>query len=492
VRVRLGVAALLALTLLAPQLAAPSEGQQRTPRVARGPLTTAFTDPPSLSGAEAPLALRRMTAAGATAIRIVASWRQVVPGGANRPPGFDAANPASPLYRWTAIDRQVRLASEAGLTVILSLHQGVPAWAERGGGGPPGTRNPDPAELGLFARAAAIRYGGSFGGLPRIRYWQIWNEPNLDVFLAPQYNGDEAVSPEIYRAMVNAAARAIHAVHADNAVLAGGLAPFGKPLSARVSFTAVSPLRFMREMLCMTGRTNPRPSCNATVEFDIWTHHPYTAGGPTKQAFNPDDASLGDLPEMRRLLEAAAAAGHVVSRQPLRFWVTEFSWDSNPPDPKGVPARLHARWVAEAMYRMWQAGVSLVTWFLLRDEPLGGSRNQSGLYLNSGGSYTNDRPKLALTAFRFPFVAFRSGARIVVWGRTPAGAPGTVRVEHRTPAGWTRLATLRANRHGIFTARLRPRFGRSGSLRARFAGSNSLAFSLAKPPDFRLQTPFGD
>ncbi len=459
--------------------------------MARGPLATAFTDPAAFGGAEAPFALRRTRAAGATAVRIVVSWRQIAPGGTTRPSGFDAGNPAAPQYRWAAIDRQIRLATEAGLTVILSLHQGVPAWAERGGAGPPGTRRPDPTELGLFARAAALRYGGAFEGLPRVRYWQVWNEPNLDVFLAPQYNGDDAVSPEWYRAMVNAAAQAIHGVHPDNAVIAGGLAPFGKPLSARVSFTAVSPLRFMRELLCMRGRANPRPSCNASVEFDIWSHHPYTAGGPTKQAFHPDDASLGDLPEMRRLLEAAIAARHVVSRQPVRFWVTEFSWDSNPPDPNGVPARLHARWVAEAMYRMWQSGVSLVTWFLLRDEPLAASRNQSGLYLNAGGSYANDRPKLALTAFRFPFVAFRSRARILVWGRTPSGVPGAVTVEQQGPGGWYRLASVRANRHGIFTARLRPLSTRS-SLRARFRGSTSLGFSLVKPPDFRLQTPFGD
>ena len=55
--------------------------------------------------------------------------------------------------------------------------------------------------------------------------------------------------------------------------------------------------------------------------------------------------------------------------------MTEFSWDSNPPDPKGVPAVLEGRWVAEALYRMWSAGVSLVTWFTLRDQPVRPIRN---------------------------------------------------------------------------------------------------------------------
>jgi hypothetical protein len=449
-----------------------------------GRLETGVVDPRAFGGPEAELALSRVRTAGGGVARLILYWGDVAPIG-SKPPNFDASNHADDRYRWSGFDRQLRNAVSAGLRPIVAIEK-APVWARSGGG------RPDPVELGQFAKAAATRYGGGFGGLPWVREWMVWNEPNLSVYLDPQFVGSDAVSPEWYREMVNQFSRAVHGVHADNVVIAGGLAPFGRPLSPRVSFVGVSPLRFMREMLCMTGRANPRPSCSATVEFDVWTHHPYTAGGPTKQAANPDDVSLGDLPDMRRLLEAAVAARHVVSRQPMRFWVTEFSWDSNPPDPKGVPATLHARWVAEAMYRMWQSGVSLVTWFLIRDEPLEGSRNQSGLYLNSGGSYASDRPKLALTAFRFPFVAFPSGARIFVWGRTPSGVPGRVTVEQRTAAGWFQLASLRANRYGIFTARLRPGLTRRGSLRARFAGSTSLAFSLAKPRDFRLQTPFGD
>ena len=87
------------------------------------------------------------------------------------------------------------------------------------------------------------------------------------------------------------------------------------------------------------------------------------------------------------------------------IWVTEFGWDTAPADPKGVPLALHARWVSEALYRMWNAGVSLVTWIQLRDDPLTTSYTQSGLYLRAR-EVQRDRPKAALRAFRFPFVAF--------------------------------------------------------------------------------------
>jgi hypothetical protein len=173
----------------------------------------------------------------------------------------------------------------------------------------------------------------------------------------------------------------------------------------------------------------------------------------------------------------------------VQFWVTEFSWDSNPPDPAGVPALLEGRWVAEGFYRMWTAGVSLVVWFTLRDQPPHTSPYQSGLYFH-GATLASDRPKPALTAFRFPFVAFRREKNVFVWGRTPAGRRASVVVEQRDSSGWRRIATLAANRVGIFSTSLRA--GSRGPLRARLqnGGGTSLPFSLTEPPDHVYQ-PFG-
>jgi hypothetical protein len=67
----------------------------------------------------------------------------------------------------------------------------------------------------------------------------------------------------------------------------------------------------------------------------------------------------------------------------------------------------------------------------------------------------HDLPKPTLTAFRFPFVAFRQKHGTLVWGRTPGGKPARVIIEQRRARSWRRLATLRANSDGIFTARLK-------------------------------------
>jgi hypothetical protein len=197
---------------------------------------------------------------------------------------------------------------------------------------------------------------------------------------------------------------------------------------------------------------------------------------------------------MRRLLLAAVRAGHVRPNAPIRFWATEFSWDTTPPDPRAVPLRLHARWVAESLYRMWTHGISLVTWFQLRDRSLDPRGHQatyeSGLYFQCARGLTCDRPKPALTAFRFPFVAFRTGGRVLVWGRTPRGVRGRVVVQQRSGGGWRRLGSLTTDRYGIFQRRLRPRG--TGDVRARLSGggATALPFSLRRPRDFPV-CPFG-
>src|SRR5207253_2163622 len=222
--------------------------------------------------------------------------------------------------------------------------------------------------------------------------------------------------PQWYRDMLNAFASSVHSVHTDNLVIAGGLAPFTS-FAGKQHLWGVAPLEFMRLMLCMSKRL--KPTCSNHSSFDIWSHNPYTSGGPTHHALLPDDVSIGDLPQMRRLLLAAIRSHHVATSKHVQFWVTEFGWDSSPPDPQGVPLRLHARWVAEALYRLWEAGVSMVAWYKLRDEPFKSSLVQSGLYFR-GLNVVGDRPKPALEAFRFPLVAFRQNQyRAFTWGRTP-------------------------------------------------------------------------
>jgi hypothetical protein len=424
--------------------------------------------------------LAKIPASGATVARLMLSWPSVAP--VQEPQSWDPSDPADPNYRWTAFDTSVRDATARGLQVLVTV-AGAPAWAQGqpADDDPLQARTPDPVAFGLFAHALASRYSGSFDGLPRIRYFEAWNEPNLTTYLEPQLVDDQPVAAIVYRQMVNAFASAVHGVHRDNLVVAGSLAPFrDSTLSVQDQDQDWGPLSFMRALLCVSA--SGAATCKTRVDADVWSIHPYTSGGPTHHAVLPNDISLGDLPKLQAVLATAARVGHLTNPHPA-LWVTEFSWDSNPPDPAGVPIKLLSRWVAEGLYRMWANGFSLVTWFQVRDQPLS-NFFQSGLW------YIDGKPKPSLQAFRFPFVALPTGTQVQVWGRTPPLDSGPVQVQQSLGGAWHPVTTLTPNRYGIFQARLSvPARGR---MRATIVGKNdaSIPFGLAPVPD-QFFNPFG-
>ena len=183
---------------------------------------------------------------------------------------------------------------------------------------------------------------------------------------------------------------------------------------------------------------------------------------------------------MRALLKAAVRLKNVVAAHPVQFWVTEFGWNTNPPRKHSPSLGLAARWTAESLHQMWLSGVSLVTWFLLDDLPPP-SYYQSGLFFHSS-SVDLARPKPVLTAFRFPFVAYRHRSTVSVWGRAATSDRELVTVQrrHGKKARWRTVALVRSNEFGIFKATVKLKASRSDWLRAIAQGSGtSLAFSLA-------------
>jgi hypothetical protein len=445
-----------------------------------------------------PLSFVRTRDAGAGFVRLVLSWPSVAP--TSPPPSWDPTNPADPHYDWSYIDTGVIEAVSHGLNPVL-LVDGAPKWAQRCKS-PPGLQltemcDPDPAALAAFATAAARRYSGAFAGLPRVQYWGGLNEPNLTLFFFPQFNTEgKGLSAGLYRALINSFYAAIKAVDPSNLVIGGGLGP------TELKGYNIGPMRFTRELLCMKGRKAPKPikGCEGGVHFDIYDVHPYSTGGPRHEG-RPNDVQIGDLGKLQTLLEAADKAGHIqgqFKRTPL--WITEFSWDSNPPDPGGLPMSILTQWTAEAMHEAWQAGVTRFFWYSLRDEPVGNNQPgsftvQSGLYFRDG-NMANDQPKEVLVTFRFPFVAIpRKGERkggLEIWGRTPSSEPGRVLIEAVRGGKWKRLGTARADGGGVFSTRLESRYGRNrrGYVRAVFEGRDSVPFPMKRVGDFR-HPPFG-
>ncbi|MEA2298800.1 MAG: hypothetical protein QOF77_1736 [Solirubrobacteraceae bacterium] len=433
------------------------------PSAARGqsvrPLTTGFADdvyfgPAALSDPW----FERTVASGAKLVLLDVEWAGIAP--ANRPPGFDPANPGDPAYSWEGVDSAVRAASRRGLSVALLVNR-APSWAEgpgRPAGAAPGSWRPDPAAFGRFAAAAARRYSGTYpdplvpgATLPHVGYWQAWAEPNLGVHLAPQWVVGQGrfvpASPGIYRGLLNAFYDAVKAVDPANRVITAGTAPFGDPIPGG---PRMPPARFVRELLCLRDASLAPAPCPDPAHFDILAHHPYSVGAPRRAARNRDDVSLPDLGKLTRPLAAALRLGRALPRAPKPVWVTEFSYDSNPPDPGGVPAPEQARWLEEAFYVLWSQGVDTVAWYLIRDQPpvpSYASSYQSGIYLRDG------RPKPAARAFRFPFVVEPAGrGRVVAWGKSPVA--GVLSIQSRRGARWVSVAHVPVTAGAVFLRRL--------------------------------------
>jgi hypothetical protein len=439
-------------------LAAPTAAQ------ARG-LTAGFYDPEFTGTTAATRGAWFESAAtvGARTVRIEANWAQIAP--ATRPEGFDPANHESPGYRWEVLDAALREAGDRKLRPLLTILY-APEWAEAPGR-PASTRSgtwrPQPAALAAFARALARRYSGRFtdphrpyASLPRVPYFQIWNEPNLTTYLGPQWrrSGKRTVpaSPSHYRSMLNAAYDAIKKVDRKALVVAAGTSPYGDPGTGG---RRMPPARFVRELLCFKDRQLRKASCPKPARLDVLSHHPYSVGKPGRHARNPDDVSIPDLARLTRPLRAAERSGRVLPRKRKRLWITEVSWDSAPPDPDGVPEATHARWLAEALRLLWRQGVDSVYWFLVRDQDPSQGAGYPGTY-QSGVLFRDGSPKAAARAFRFPFVALGRGrGRIAVWVEAPV--KGTVSIQRRKGSGWVTVAkrSARAGRPFETTLRLR-------------------------------------
>lgn len=415
--------------------------------------------------------------AGSSTVKLAVFWRDIAP--STRPAAFDDRNPADPGYEWGNVDAAVRGASARGMDPVLTVSF-APDWAEAPGRPPgtrPGTWKPDPTRLGAFLHAAATRYSGNYPDpaalgqtLPRVRNWQVWNEPNLATYLGPQWtetnNGYEPHSPALYRALLNAAYDALKGVSRENVVVTAGTAPFGdlEPGGRRIA-----PAKFVREFTCVDGRMKAR-RCPERPRFDVLAHHPYSVGGPSRRALNEDDVTVPDMHKLDEILAVARRGGNLVPAEPKPLWVTELSWDSSPPDPQGVPEEKHAQWVAGAQRTLWRQGVERLYWFQIRDQaptPSYAATHQSGLYLRDG------TPKLAAQAFRFPLVLSRKRGGVEVWGRAPG--QGKVTLERRAGKAWTEVAEMQTDSSGVFAKKLP--VASKAVLRARLGGETSLAIS---------------
>jgi hypothetical protein len=393
-------------------------------------------------GATRAQALDEMRELGADVVKVQVYWNEIAPQGRRKPKRFDATDPGA--YAWDVYDEIVQGVVARGMRPFLSLGNRAPDWATTKRGRYRGTYRPSAREFALFARAAGERYSGSFDGLPRVDLWSIWNEPNLFSWIAPQRarNGTP-VSPTVYRKLYLAGHSGLRASgHGGDTILLGELMPLGAGSPRKVP-----PLEFLREMACLDRSFRPYRGPAARVRdcgglrripTSGLAHHPYTPGGGVHASGKRDEAPIGALRDVTRTLDAIARRGRLPRRLPV--WITEFGYQTNPPDPfqfaiRRVPGLMdESEWIAFRNRR-----VRSYSQYTLRDAA---PRENAGRFLRystfqMGLRFDDGRKKPGVyDAFPMPaFVRLLGGNRVEVFGGMRAGNGGRARISARVRGG---------------------------------------------------------
>jgi hypothetical protein len=397
-------------------------------------------------------ALDQIAALGADVVRIVVNWQYVLE--EELPSDFDPADPASEGYNFGAYDALMRGVKERGMLALLTPSGPFPTWASASGRS--NVADPDPAQFGRFVKALATRYSGRFdpddgqGPLPVADLWSVWNEPNLSLFLQPQFRGGRPYSPRLYRSLYIAAHGAINSVNPGAPVLIGETAPTG-------SIDSVEPVDFVRGVFCLDPASAADPQCGGTLRTSGWAAHPYATGttvAPFDVPNNPGFVTMGSLSRLENALDQAAAAGAVAPDLPVV--ITEFGVQSAPDPLLGVPLQRQAEYLGIAERIAYaDPRVASFAQYLLRDDPPDLVPGVAYGGFESGLRTAEGRRKPAYSALRTPLVVQRSGGRVTIWGLVrPSPAATEVLIRTRDPGQGPRpLPPLTTNGAGIFQLR---------------------------------------
>ena len=311
----------------------------------------------------------------ATIMRLLVQWNLVAK---TRP--ASPSDPFDPSYEFDDVDEAVRTAQQNDQEVILTI-SGTPRWAN--GGKSQNVMPTRVADFTDFARAIGSRYSGRFEGYPFVRFYSIWNEPNLQGFLTPQFNSaGKSVAPANYAKLAAAGYAGVKGGNPMAKVAIGETSARGsdKPNGLRPTHT---PGKFAE----LVAKANPR------LKFDAWSQHPY----PTRPTALPSqvlkwpNVSLVSLPKFDENLKSW------FKRKSVPIWVTEYGYETRPEDTFGIPYSTQAANIQRAI--SIAAGypfVDMFIWFVYQDDQ--GQPWDSGIYTATGTPKGTSPARFSLSA----------------------------------------------------------------------------------------------
>ena len=332
----------------------------------------------------------------------------------------------SPGYDWSLYDEFVQRAQRNGLKVMLTLSGEIPFWASREPDRCPhfigGYSNlalscmwkPDRDLFEQFSQAVATRYKGL------VEYYSLWNEPNLEHYLYPQYSraGRSTIDlgGKMLRELWTSGYRGL--TRADPAVKDKVL--FGE--TAAIS----SPMDTLYAALCLNqsgrpykkGRVRRLMGCDKPSKLPIGglAVHPYNkdaVGSVFTRSFTKDSMAMAYTSRATRVLRRAERYGRIPRGRGV--YITEFGFQTKPPDKKGLSFNGQAKAMNESDRLFFgDQRIRAVAQFELYDVPEvvdddvynTGLRTQAGQLKPSWGAY------------RMPLVVTRlADDQVEVWGQ---------------------------------------------------------------------------
>jgi Beta-galactosidase len=245
--------------------------------------------------------LANMASIGLRWVRVDANWSWAQPTN-------------SSTFDWAWLDQEVASINAAGMNADLIIDD-TPAWARASTSDPNWTQPASASAYGTFAGEVAARYGPM-----GVKAYEIWNEPNIQMFWNP------APNPTLYTSMLKDAYAAIKSVDPGATVISGGLSP------AANTGTTIAPITFLQDMY----------ADGAEGSFDALGDHAYSYPAlpdayETWSGFSQMDQTS---PSLRSVMTANGDAGK-------QIWVTEVGAPSA--GSNGIGTAAQAQEVTEAV-----------------------------------------------------------------------------------------------------------------------------------------------
>ena len=244
---------------------------------------------------------------------------------------------------WDVFDDIVTAAEELGMELIVRLDTS-PRWTRPGN---PHVATPPErlADFGDYVAAVVERYRG------RVRYYQVWNEPNLSVEW-----GNRPVDARAATDLLRAGYERAKAADPSAVILAPALAP-----TVANGPEAVSELVFLQRMY----------DAGAAAYFDIGSVQAYgLRNGPDDRRLGPGDVNFS-----RPILYREVMVRNGDTAKPV--WASEVAWNAPPPEAPEpyawgkVNPEQQARYTVRALQRArdeWPWMGVMNVWYLRRPD----------------------------------------------------------------------------------------------------------------------------